>query len=217
MFDQRTGKLLQRRKFEERKWKISETYREYHHDKIILGNQLSLEEDELIEYIIDSIPDGRLQDQARMQQFSSLDHLFRAFENIVLQNDSKKNVSKSKFGFNLKEVSSSQPVTCYNCNQKGHLAGSCPKPKRERGSCFYCGKIDHRFKDCPAKKQPKQGGSKEDSSTTNNTTALVEAPTERREVGDINDYKEISDSQPKEPLLKPTREYCVLLPKETEE
>lgn len=45
MFDQRPGKLLERRKFKERKWKVGESYREYHHDKIILGNKLSLRED----------------------------------------------------------------------------------------------------------------------------------------------------------------------------
>jgi len=66
MFDHKPGKLIQRRKFEERKWKVGETYRGYHHDKIILGNQLSLGEDELIEYIIDGIPDVRLRDQAQV-------------------------------------------------------------------------------------------------------------------------------------------------------
>lgn len=219
MFDNRLGKLLQRRKFEERKWRVGEAYRGYHYDKIILGNQLSLEEDEFVEYMIDGIPDVRLRDQARMQRFSSLDHLFKAFENITLQVDGKKNnfsSTKTKLGTDRKESSSFQPVKCYNCNEEGHYSGSCPKPKRERGSCFHCGKMDHRFKDCPTAKKESKQKSSSNTNSASNTTALVEEPVRRRDTKDIIPVcEEILDRQlDRKPLIKPTREYCVLLAKE---
>jgi len=241
MFDHKLGKLIQKRKFEERKWKAGETYRGYHHDKIILGNQLSLGEDELVEYVIDGIPDARLRDQARMHRFSSLNTLFEAFENITLRADSKKlwtdasgkkntsHFTKSRSETDRKETSNPQQAKCYNCNEEGHHSSSCPKPRREKGSCFHCGKMDHRVKDCPTKKEARQGSDKSKASTSNtknnaiedmsgtvsDTTALVEEPTKCQDIeGPSPVQEEIADRQAKEPLIEPTREYCVLLGKE---
>lgn len=161
-----------------------------------------------------------------MQRFSSIDLLFEAFENITLQADSEKNTftsTKLKFENNRKEASNSQ-LKCYNCNQEGHFVSSCLKPKREKGSCSYCGKMDHQLKDCSAaKKESKQGSSNvsnTSSKATNNMTALVEEPANHRDVEDTDlACGKTGDCQLKEPLellTKPTREYCVLLNKESE-
>ncbi|XP_033238915.1 uncharacterized protein [Drosophila pseudoobscura] len=40
---------------------------------------------------------------------------------------------------------------CYNCSAHGHYASSCPAPKREKGSCFQCGSMQHQVKDCQQK------------------------------------------------------------------
>ncbi|XP_018366050.1 PREDICTED: uncharacterized protein LOC108763170 [Trachymyrmex cornetzi] len=207
MFEHRPGRFALRRKFEERKWKVDEAYREYHHDKIVLGNRLSLEEEELVEYVIEGIPNMRLRDHARMQRFKSLNLLLEAFENITLQTDGKKNIlssTKSKLGTDRKETSDRQSASakCYNCNQEGHLSASCPKPKREKGSCFNCGKMDHRLKNCPTKKESKQR-SKEDNSASgaSNTMALVEKSAVEHH---------------RKPLTNPTREYCVLFTRSSE-
>jgi len=204
-----------------------------------LGNQLSLGENELIEYIVDGIPDARLQDQARMHRFTSLDTLFEAFENITLRADGKKqwtdasdkkNTShfmKSRSETDRKETLSPQQVKCYNCNEEGHHSGSCPKPQREKGSCFHCGKMDHRVKDCSIKRESRQSSDKASTSntmsgatgntsaTTNSTTALVEESIKYQDVESSSPAQgEIADRQAKEPLIKPTRKYCVLLGKE---
>ncbi|KYM95693.1 ATP-dependent RNA helicase glh-2 [Cyphomyrmex costatus] len=211
MFGHRLGKFALRHKFEERKWKVGEAYREYHHDKIVLGNRLSLEEDELVEYVIEGIPNMRLRDHARMQRFKSLNLLLEAFENITLQTDGKKSIppsTKSKFEASDRRSTSAK---CYNCNQEGHLSASCPKPKREKGSCFNCGKMDHQFKNCPTKKESKQGSKGDNNASgASNTMALVEKPVVECHENVNPASEKIVDHQPRKPLVNPTREYCVL-------
>jgi hypothetical protein len=45
-----------------------------------------------------------------------------------------------------------QKVFRCNCMEVGHRATECPKPKRERGSCFNCGSISHKKSDWPGTK-----------------------------------------------------------------
>ncbi|XP_039501062.1 uncharacterized protein LOC120457629 [Drosophila santomea] len=44
-------------------------------------------------------------------------------------------------------------IRCFNCSAHGHYASSYTAPKREKGSCFRCGSLQHRIKDC--QQQPK--------------------------------------------------------------
>ena len=37
-------------------------------------------------------------------------------------------------------------VRCYGCNEMGHYASACPKPKR--GGCHRCGQVGHIARDC---------------------------------------------------------------------
>jgi len=110
-------------------------------------------------------------------RFSSLDMLFEAFKNITLRANSKKqwtdasgkkntsHFTKSRPETNRKETLSPQQVKCYNYNEEGHHSGSCSKP-REKGSCFHCGKMDHRVRDCPIK-EVRQSSDKPKASTSN--------------------------------------------------
>ena len=51
-FDHLQRKLYLRRDFENRKWKNSESFGDYFHDKLILGNLVPIPEDESIDYLI---------------------------------------------------------------------------------------------------------------------------------------------------------------------
>lgn len=42
-------------------------------------------------------------------------------------------------------------VRCFNCQEEGHFVTNCTKPKRERGSCFICGSLEHQQRSCPQK------------------------------------------------------------------
>lgn len=83
-FDHRPSRIALRKKFEERMWKKGETFSDYVHQKFILDNRVPIEEEELVEYIIDGIPDRALRDQARLSGLDSRAALFEAFERITL-------------------------------------------------------------------------------------------------------------------------------------
>ena len=84
MFQHKVSKMALRRRFESRRWHSSEAFSEYFHEKRILANQVSLSEEEMIEYIIDGIPDIQLQNQARLQKFESASAILQAFEKITM-------------------------------------------------------------------------------------------------------------------------------------
>lgn len=50
------------------------------YEKVILGNRVPVADEELVDYIIDGIPDETLRNQARLQNFDSKSALLKAFE-----------------------------------------------------------------------------------------------------------------------------------------
>jgi len=60
MFHRRQSKLVTRKKFEERVWKRDETFHEYYYEKVIMGNRVPVNNDEMLEYVIDGISDKTL-------------------------------------------------------------------------------------------------------------------------------------------------------------
>ena len=83
MFDHKPRKLVLRKKFEERAWKHSKLFNEYVHEKVLLGNCVPVNNDELVDYIIEGIPDQFLKNQAKMQGFTEVEEL-KAFEKVLL-------------------------------------------------------------------------------------------------------------------------------------
>lgn len=84
MFDLRPSKMTLHKEFENRKGKASESFNDYYHAKIVLANNVSVEETELVDYIIDGITDVQLQNQARIQCFKGKTKLLAAFEKIMI-------------------------------------------------------------------------------------------------------------------------------------
>lgn len=80
MFDHRPSRVVLRKKFEECTWRRAETFSDYVHKKVILGNRVPIDKEELAEYIIDGIPDRTLRDQARLSGLETKTTLLEAFE-----------------------------------------------------------------------------------------------------------------------------------------
>ena len=59
-------------------WKNVESFKEYFQEKMIPEN-VCLDQDELIDLVIDDIPETVLRNQARMHSFKSLFDLLKAF------------------------------------------------------------------------------------------------------------------------------------------
>ncbi|KMQ88410.1 hypothetical protein RF55_12116 [Lasius niger] len=85
MFRHRQNRVTTRKMFEARIWKKDETFHEYVYEKVIMGNLIPIEADEMIDYIIDGIPDSVLRNQARIQRFTETESLLEAFETISLR------------------------------------------------------------------------------------------------------------------------------------
>lgn len=154
------------KKFEARTWQTNESFHNYYHEKLILGNLVPIQENDLVDYLV-GIPD--LRNQARMQNFNEVKALLNGFRKISLSSRTKRNASqgaekttenpntkastetKPQKPKAIKKEKSEKQVKCYNCNQPGHLAKDCQKPRRERGSCYVCGEFGHMAANCPSK------------------------------------------------------------------
>ncbi|XP_033217934.1 uncharacterized protein LOC117173458 isoform X3 [Belonocnema kinseyi] len=79
------NKLERRRLFEERKWKFNEAFCEYYHKKLILANQVPVDDEEVVDYILDGMPDLQLRTQARMRCLKTSSELLEGFNKSSLQ------------------------------------------------------------------------------------------------------------------------------------
>lgn len=142
MFDHRSSKMALRKEFERRTWQVGETFNEYYHDKTIMANRILIESDEIIDYVVDGIPDVRLRDHARLQRFKDAADLIEAFENITLKSHVKTewnpvgvNQPKPKEKTKTAAIEHTETnvaprgIRCFNCKEKGHRATECPKPR----------------------------------------------------------------------------------------
>ncbi|XP_070855180.1 uncharacterized protein [Drosophila suzukii] len=147
-FQSKESKIMSRRKFQERKWQPAEDFATYFNDKTLLAAHIRIDDEELIDSIIEGIPDTLLRQQAHMHCFNSSAQLLQAFSKVTLRKPSL------AFGRH-KDVSGNQPgpaVRCFNCNSVGHFAADCRKPKRAYGACYGCGSLEHLISHCNEKK-----------------------------------------------------------------
>jgi len=169
VFDSRPNRVERRRQFEKRKWMADETFGQYYYEKLILANQVPIDTDELVDYLIDGIPDEQLRNQARIQNFETSGKLLEAFRKVTLRPNrtSSWNVRKDIRGEarktsvtkeetnkrgNERDSPKSQGKRCFNCQKQGHLSVDCPQARKEKRGCFACGETGHLQRDCPDKK-----------------------------------------------------------------
>lgn len=91
MYDHRPARVTLRKRFEAREWKPSESFADYFHDKVIPAKDVSIDEEEMVDYLIDGIPSDNLQDLARMKEFSKKEDMLRVFEKMSLRPLAKNN------------------------------------------------------------------------------------------------------------------------------
>lgn len=90
MFDHRPGRLELCRKFEARAWQTKESFSDYCYEKTILGNQVPIAEEELVDYVIDGIPD----EQHAKSSANAFVQIVARFANRIQQNQVNSSTSR---------------------------------------------------------------------------------------------------------------------------
>lgn len=180
MFKVKEDRVTLFKRFENRRWRRGEKFNDYYMDKVLLANKLNLNEEDTISYLIDGIENQTLRSQAKMKEFKTLNHM------LTLMNDltdvEKKPLTApphKRTGSEEVEKKGTTPVSqvrCYNCYAYGHGISQCTKPKRERGSCFGCGSMDHQLKECPRKRETQSVNKDHRQPTPDSTTMVVNSP-----------------------------------------
>jgi len=159
MFDLRPGKLALRREFESLIWKGGEPFCDYYHDKMILANRIPVAEDEIIDYLIEGVPNQRLQNQARLMNYRTGAQLLKVFEKVQLDvkksNDVRTRKDGARAGGGRFEAphTKGKPTKCFKCHETGHVAAHCKRIPARR-ACYGCGSTEHLAKECPKRNQP---------------------------------------------------------------
>lgn len=168
LYGRETDCLVRRKKFKERIWKRDETFANYYHEKTILANQVPINANEMVSYLIRGIPNENLRNQVRLQRFATDIEMLEAMEDVSLSSPFKSEVKKDgrSHDANAKgegttyqragkqeAVEQKSATRCYNCGETGHIASKCTKPKREKGACYTCGKMGHQVKECSEKEK----------------------------------------------------------------
>ncbi|XP_017018687.3 uncharacterized protein [Drosophila kikkawai] len=150
-FNSKESKIMSRRKFQGRKWNPSEDFSTYFKEKTLLATHIQMDDEELIDSIIEGIPDTLLRQQAHMHCFNSSAQLLQAFAKVALRKPPLFSSGRAKVSAG-DGPTSAPPKRCFNCNSIGHFAADCRKPKREHGACYACGSMDHQVHHCTEKK-----------------------------------------------------------------
>lgn len=154
MFRPRENRVLLRKRFENRVWKKEETFQEYLHEKTIMGNRVPIEEDELLEYIVEGKPDAAMRNQARIQGFTTVDSLVRAFEKVSLRDHNTTSMNRhagDKSAVDKKRKDLADAKRYFNCGEREHISINC-STKALGAKCFECGTRGHISIKCPKKK-----------------------------------------------------------------
>ncbi|KAM8718259.1 hypothetical protein ACLKA7_000961 [Drosophila subpalustris] len=116
------GNFLElRHKLEKRKWQWDEMFASYYYDKLLLASKINVKDDELVQYILDGIPNVQLKNQAKLQRFSTPAAVLDAFPDIKMPRSSTGKIEAVQ-----KALTPDQRVTkCFNCNSVGHMAAEC--------------------------------------------------------------------------------------------
>ncbi|XP_046865241.1 uncharacterized protein LOC124459709 isoform X3 [Drosophila willistoni] len=147
-FGEKMSKSQMRRHFEQRNWKFGEKFAVYLDDKLMLANNINIDEEELLDKVIEGIPDKGLRTQARIQCFANPKQMLAAFAEIHLEDIRRATKDENETG----RANKLQEMRCRRCNIRGHLVKDCNRPDRVPGSCVICGSMEHWAAKCPDRK-----------------------------------------------------------------
>lgn len=90
MFGERSYVLSLRHDFERRVWKTDESFGDYMHDKVVLGNRVPISDKEVVDYIIEGIPDANIRSTAQVRCFKSPEELLQTYAKLSLFGETRR-------------------------------------------------------------------------------------------------------------------------------
>ncbi|XP_043264094.1 uncharacterized protein LOC122404231 [Colletes gigas] len=141
--------------FEECIQELQAMYR-YQPSKVVLANRIPIEDEaELVDEIIEGIPDTVLRNQARIQRFQNKSSVLAAFEKVELpaevrQGRREQPRDTEPWKRPQGQVAALEPpvARCHNCGARGHSAAGCPL-RAQRTKCYACQEFGHIAVNCP--------------------------------------------------------------------
>ncbi|XP_017464519.1 PREDICTED: uncharacterized protein LOC108357943 [Rhagoletis zephyria] len=139
------------KQLESRVWLKTESLTHYVLSMQQIAQNAPIDESELVEFIVDGLRDntGAAMIFGGITTLEALKALLPKYEKMSRNLPNRNNAS-------------SETARCYNCSRYGHMAWDGKQEKRAKGSCFKCGKVDHIYKNCPAKTIAAMEGDEED-------------------------------------------------------
>lgn len=143
------------RMLKDRRKKNSESFREYLYILMEIGKPIKLDEESLIQYFVEGIPDSKF-GKSILYQASNIEDLknkLKTYEKIRGSGQQAPFQKPSTESRNVKEEkpSTSAKRKCYKCGQENHMAKEC---KSSTIKCFKCGKSGHKSFECKSQTQP---------------------------------------------------------------
>jgi len=135
-----------REKFQRRKWEKGESFSDYMHQKVILGNRMPIAEEELVGYIIDGIPDRVMRNEAQISGATTREALRARFGQV--ERWDKREETKSGEG---RYQSRSRDKSGENGTSKPRRNRDGEGGRSEQRNCFNCGLPDHVSREYPTK------------------------------------------------------------------
>ncbi|KAG7203871.1 hypothetical protein KM043_017925 [Ampulex compressa] len=156
-FGQWSNILYLKQKFEKRNWRSNESFIDYVREKIVLGYRVPIADMEIVDYIVESIPDMYIRLSAKIQRFPNPVELLSVLSKLeLLKEDQRpmsgpqqmmKAVAIKKSCIKKKHQGSTSAggnrlYSCYNCGKTGHYANKCRYPPKDDNYIGYIELID---------------------------------------------------------------------------
>lgn len=189
-FDRRVDRKDVYKQLGERFIRPGEPVRQYVLSMQAIAHQVDIEERELVHFIIDGLRDASpaVSILYGARTLASLKDLLMEYERYRLRSPKASAAMapaarpSSSYGTRpspatQREVTTAEPVRCFNCREFGHISAACPRPRRPPGGCFKCFETSHIYKDCPLKRRVGLVAAQAETTTATNAQP-EEAPLE---------------------------------------
>lgn len=151
-FGRKLSSLQVHKLLRNRKKRGNESLKEYLYSLQEIGNQIRLDDESLIEYFVEGIPDSRTNKTLLYQatNIKELKEKLRAYEKISQVGRSTNNStgfsqSKGSINKNVEKNDDRKVRKCYKCGDNSHLANECVSKEIR---CYRCKQVGHKSFDC---------------------------------------------------------------------